>query len=118
MSSASQRHVRRLEHVAAGVEHEVRALARLRGRAVLQALVHVLAEPRKFALIKLHARENIHAIGNQPEVFDALLAPIAQLGGLLRQGDARHRQQEARIDAFVAGRDAVAGERATFRPGL
>ena len=111
-----QRHMRGLEHIAAGVEHKVRALARFRGRAVFEALVHVLAKTCKIVLAQLHACENVHAIGNQPEVFDTLLAPIAQLGGMLGKGDARHRQQEARIDGFVACRDAVACQRATFSP--
>ena len=42
-----ERHVRGLEHIAAGVEHEIRPLARLCGRAILQALVYVLAEARR-----------------------------------------------------------------------
>ena len=75
-----ERHMRRLEHVAAGVEHEVRAFARLCGRAILQALVHLLAEACEFGFIELHARENIHPVGNEPKILDALLAAIAQVG--------------------------------------
>src|SRR5215510_1586085 len=48
-----QRHVRRLEYIAPGVEHEVRALARFCGRAVLETLVHMLTKTCKVALAQL-----------------------------------------------------------------
>ena len=63
-----------------------------------------------------HAGEDIHAIGNQPEILNALPAPVAQFGGMLGEGDTRHCQKKARIDGFVARGDAIAGERAAFGP--
>src|SRR5262245_32078043 len=111
-----QRHVRRLEHVASGVEHKVRALAWFSGRCTFEALAHMLTKTCKVTLIQLHACENIHAVGNQPEVLNALLAPIAQFGGMLREGDTGHGQKKARVYGFVTCRDAVARERATFGP--
>src|SRR5262249_4367723 len=72
-----ERHMRRLEDITAGVEHKIRRLARLCSRAILQAFIDVLTETRKLGLFKLHARENIHAIRNQPKIFDTLFATIA-----------------------------------------
>src|ERR1700722_19082458 len=40
------------------------------------------------------------------EIVDAFAPPGGQLLGGFGRRDARHRQQEARIDAVVAGRDA------------
>jgi hypothetical protein len=37
---------------------------------------------------------------------------------MTRHFHARHRQQETRVDAVVAGRDAVAGQHAAFGPGF
>src|SRR4029079_978693 len=99
-----QRHMRRLEHIAAGIKYKIRTLAGFRGRAILETLVYILAKTRKIMLAQLHARENIHAIRNQPEILNALLAPVAQFEGILRKGNACHRQQEARIDGFVTSR--------------
>src|SRR4029079_11256687 len=45
-----QCHVRRFEHIAAGVEYKVRPLTRFRRRAVFEALVHILTKTRKVAL--------------------------------------------------------------------
>ena len=74
-----QRHMRRLEHVAAGVEDEVRPLAGLGSRSILQSLVHLLPEAREFIFIELHARQHVDAVRDQPEILDALLAPVARL---------------------------------------
>ena len=107
-----------LEHVAAGVEDEIRALARLGRRTAVQAIAHPLAEPREIAVVELHTRKHVGAVGDQTEILDALPAAFARLASPPRQGDARHRQQETRIDALRTDRDAVAGERTALGPGL
>ena len=99
-----KRDVRRLEHVAAGVEHEIGAFAGLGRRTAVQPLADALAEPRQIGVVELHARQHIGAVGDQAEILDAFLAPFARLVLLSRHGDARHRQQEARIDALRTGR--------------
>jgi hypothetical protein len=108
--------LRRLEHIAAGIKHKIRALAGFRGGAILEALVYILAKTRKVALAQLHARENVHTVRNQSEILNALLAPVAQFRGALGEGDARHRQEGARIDGFVACLDAIASQRAALGP--
>ena len=89
-----KRDVRRLEHVAAGVEHEVRALAWLGRRAAVQPLADALAEPRDIGVVELHARQHVGAVGDQAEILDALLAPLARLVLLSRHGHARHCQRK------------------------
>src|SRR5215831_162571 len=111
-----ERHMRSLEDVAAGIEYKVRSFARLCGRAILQTLVDILAKAREVCLIELHARKNVHPIGNQAKILNALSAAIPRLECLPGNGDARHRQQEARVDAIIACRDAVTSKRTAFGP--
>ena len=103
-----QRDVRRLEHVAAGVEHEIGFLA---GRGLIGAL----AQPRQQRVVELHLRNMLHLDRDLAEGFDAVAALRHGLLGV-RHLDARHIEQEARIDAVVASLDAFAGEEAPTRP--
>src|SRR5688500_16356771 len=50
------------------------------------------------------------------EIVDTLFALLARLVLRPRQGGARHREQEPRIDAVVASLDAFAREHAGIRP--
>ena len=88
-----KRDMRRLEHVAAGVEDEIRPLARLWRRPFCKRIGDVLAEPGEFVVVELHAREHIDAVGDQTEILDARLAPLARLGSsCCAMRNARHRQ--------------------------
>ena len=106
-----QRDMRRLQHIAAGVEHEVRRLGRHRSRRrflaePLQHRRHRAAIATAWSTSRLMSRN----------VVDALAAPLGQFVLAFAHGDARHRQQEARIDAVVARLDALAAEHAGGRP--
>jgi hypothetical protein len=108
-----ERNVRRLEHVAAGVEHDV---GRLGGRPVDGSLTRILAEARKLRIGKLHLGEMRDVARDQAEALDAGLALLARLVLRARHRDARHVEQKARIDAVVADLDALAREHAGARP--
>ena len=105
-----QRNVRGLEHVAAGVEDEVRNRIR---RAVAAGL---LAQPREHLVAELHLGNVRDLARDLAKSFD----PVAALRGRLvivpRHHHPRHVEHEARIDAVVAGLDAFAGEHAGVRP--
>ena len=103
-----QRDVRRLEHVAAGVEYEIGFLAGHR-------LVGALAQPRQQRVVELHLRQVLHLDRDLAEGFDAGAALRHRLLGM-RHLDPRHIEQEARIDAVVAGLDAFARHQAPARP--
>ena len=110
-----QRDVRRLQHIAAGVEHEVRPL-RSRARAETWASVGHLSEPLEQRIVELHLGEIAHVAIDQAERLDAALAQLGR--GRLRfgHGGARDREQEARVDAVVAGAHAVSAHHAGVRP--
>ena len=57
-----------------------------------------------------------HVVGDVAEALDALAALRHGVVFAAHHGDARHVQQEARIDAVIAGLDAVAGEQAPRCP--
>src|SRR5580700_5322164 len=115
-----ERDVRRLEHIAAGVEHEVRwrvgplpSLPRKRGRIRWGlALPQALQE----RVVELQPRDLIDVARDLAKAFDtaAALRDHVVLGS--RHGDTRHAEQKARIDAVVAGLDAIAGTDAAARP--
>ena len=105
-----QGNMRRLEHVAARVEDEV---GRLRGLAVVVCL---LTEPRQHRLVELQARDMGDVTRDLAEALDPLTALLRPLLLLAGHGQARHAQQEARIDAVVAGLDAFPAEQARVRP--
>src|SRR5207302_6266409 len=101
--------------VAAGVEDEIRLL-RVFGVAETWAGVGALAEPFQHVAGELHAREHAHVLAELAEVDDTLTPARRRLLALARHGDARHRQQEARVDALVARLDAFAAQHAGTRP--
>ena len=103
--------MRRLEHVAAGVEHEVRRLDLLAGAAA-----RPLPEPLQQVIGREHAREMRNVAVDLAEAVDAQPAPVLRFVLGARHGDARHHQQEARIDPVVAGLDALAAEHAGVGP--
>ena len=111
MSSAKQRDVRRLEHVAAGIEDEI-------GRSALRRAGVCAPWPSRSSkrVIELQTRNMLHVVRHFAEAFDAVLALRHGVGFGVHHGDARHVQQEPRIDAVIAGLDAVAGEEAARRP--
>ena len=105
-----QRDVRGLEHVAAGVEYEVRRFGWCRGRC------RFLAEPLQHRVIELQAGQHGDVPADLAEACDALAPPLRQFMVGFGKGDARHRQQKARIDAVVAGLDTLAAEHAGGGP--
>ena len=58
----------------------------------------------------------LHVVRDVTEAFDAVAALRRGVVLGAHHGDPRHVQQKARIDAVVAGLDAVAGEQAAGRP--
>ena len=110
---AQQRDVRRLEHVAAGVEHHVRQFG-ARAAPSTAAGRAGSAPPRKVAGATARRRPR-RACGT------ALTPFLRRSAGSLRvphHGEPRHGQQEARIDAVVAGLDALAAHHAGLGPLL
>jgi hypothetical protein len=103
-------------HIAAGVEDEVGPLAGGGGDRREAARIVALAETVQLLVGELQLREHVDAVSDRAIAHHALAPPI--LRGVLRfrRGDPRHRQHEARIDAVVAGLDALAGEDAALRP--
>ncbi len=110
-----QRDVRRLQHVAAGVEHEVRPLRR-RARAEARASVGHLSEPLEQRIVELHLGEIVHVAIDQAERLDAALAQLGRRRLRLGHGGARDREQEARVDAVVARAHAVPAHHAGVGP--
>ena len=105
-----QRNVRSLQHVAAGVEHEV---GRRLGLGVAAGL---LAQPREQFVVELHLRNVGDVARDLAEAVDALTPPLRRLILVSRHRHPRHAEHEARIDAVVAGLDAFAAEHARVRP--
>ena len=97
-----QRNVRGLEHVAAGVEHEI---GRRLGLGVAAGL---LAQPREQFVVELHLRNVGDVARDLAKAVDALTAPLRRLILVSRHRHPRHAEHEARIDAVVAGLDAFA----------
>ena len=109
---AEQRDVRRLQHVAAGVEHHVRQFGARR------RLRRLLAEPDQRILGELQPRQHADVLADLAELRDAGLAPLGGSLSFLHHREPRHGQQEARIDAVVAGLDALAARHAGLGPFL
>ena len=105
-----QRNVRSLQHVAAGVEHEIRR------RLGLGVAAGLLAQPREQFVVELHLRNVGDVARDLAEAVDALTAPLRRLILVSRHRHPRHAEHEARIDAVVAGLDAFAAEHARIRP--
>jgi hypothetical protein len=105
-----QSDVRRLEHITAGVEHEVRDFSRLRHRCRL------LAEPLQHVAIELQTREYSHVPAEITEFPNTLTAPVGELILGLRHRDTRHREQEARVNSVVASLYALTTEHARRSP--
>jgi hypothetical protein len=105
--------MRRLEHIAAGVEHDVRQLFIVRGRPAARPL----AEPLQRVVAELQMRQDADVLAHAAEALHAELAALARLGAL-RHGEPSHREQEARVDAVVAGLDAFAAQHAGLGPAL
>jgi len=103
-----QRDVRGLEHVAAGVEHEIRRRVGL--------FVAFLAQSRQHLVAELHLRDVGDLARDLAESLDAVAALVARLVLAPRHRHPRHAEQETRIDPVVAGLDAFAGEHAGARP--
>src|SRR5258706_6176554 len=85
---------------------------RLRGR-IGRGL---LAEPRQKFILKLHARLHRDFTIELAEGLHAPPALLARLCARFGHGETRHRQHETRIDAVVAGLDAIPREHAGRRP--
>jgi hypothetical protein len=101
--------VRRLEHVAAGVKNEIRRL--FCATRLLGALPQALQQ----CVIELDARQMRDLARNFAETIDAIFALYCRVGPA-RHLDPRHVQQEARINAVVAGLDTFARENAGIGP--
>jgi hypothetical protein len=115
-----QRDVRRLEHVAAGVEHEIRP--RFFPGGVLRA-VGLLPQPRQQLIVELHARDMGHVARDLAETVDPHFALLPRFVCRARHGGPRQRQHKAGIDAVIAGlmhsperRQALAHVRAASLP--
>ena len=67
-----QRDMRRLEHVAAGVEDEIRRVRRAR------IPPRLLAQPRQQLVVELHLRDVGHLARDLAEALDALAALLAR----------------------------------------
>src|SRR6516164_609149 len=103
-----ERDVRGLEHIASGVEDEVRRRGSLWGGP--------LAQPAQQLVIELQARYVCHLARNPAKTLDPVPATVVERVLLTSHGEARHAEQEARIDAIVARLDAFAGQHARIRP--
>src|SRR5438477_12496826 len=57
-----------------------------------------------------------HVARDLTKAFDALAALLVRVMPMSRHRDSRHAEEEARIDAVIAGLDALAGEHAGARP--
>src|SRR6516162_10378648 len=108
-----QRDMRCLEHVAAGVENEIRRLRSV----VLRALgaLAPLPQPLQRRVIELDARQLHDFARHFAETVDAVLAldPWIRLARHFHPG---YVQQKARIDSIIAGLDAFAGQDAGIGP--
>src|SRR5262245_28113023 len=105
-----KRDVRRLEDIAAGIEHEVRSFFWLGYRR------RFLAEPLQYLAIELQTRKHGHIPAQTAEFLYALATQVGQLAPCFRHCDACHGKQKARIDSIVARFDALAAEHAGHGP--
>jgi hypothetical protein len=105
-----QGNVRGLEHIAAGVKHEVR---RLDGRGNRRRF---LTQSFEHFRIELQARKHCHSATTVAVPLHALPASFGKLIVRLRDAKPRHGKQETRIDAVVAGFDAFPTLHAGHRP--
>ena len=103
-----KRDVRRLEHVATGVEDEIRRRVGLRGAFLTQSRQDLIAE--------LHLRDMGDLARDLAEALDPVTALFGGLVPASRHRDPRHAEQKTRIDAVIAGPDAFSGEHAGVRP--
>jgi hypothetical protein len=92
-----QRNMRSLEHVAAGVEDEIRR------RTGPRSIVGFLPQTREQLVVELHARDVGDVAGDLAEAFHAPAAALRRLILAACHGEARHPEQEARIDPVIAG---------------
>src|SRR5258708_40244459 len=76
----------------------------------------LLAEPRQEVILKLHARLHRDLTIELAEGLHAPPALLARLCARFGHAETRHRQHETRIDAVVAGLDAIPREHAGRRP--
>ena len=109
---AEQRDVRRLQHVAAGVEHDVRQFGARR------LLRRPLAEPDQRLLDSCSRDSTLTSWPILRNTLTPCLAPLVRRLVVSHHRKPRHRQQEARIDAVVAGLDAFAAGHAGLGPFL
>ena len=105
-----QGNVRGLEHIAAGVKHEVR---RLDGRGNRRRF---LAKSFEHFRIELQARKHRRSATSVAVPLYALSASFGKLIVRLRDAKPRHGEQETRIDAVVACLDAFPALHAGLRP--
>ena len=106
---AEERDMRRLEDVAAGIEDGLRVLRLGRERIDL-------AQPRQQVGGELETGERLYALAHGAELPAAAGAQIPGRAGALKIRDAGKRQHEARVDAVLAGRDAVPAAGADLGP--
>src|SRR6185437_926011 len=93
------------------VEDDVR---RLRGRFGLGTCD--LTKTRKLRVGELQSGKLRHVTRDQARAVDPELALLTRLVLGARHGDARHVEQEARVDAVVADLDALARKHAGIGP--
>ena len=104
--------MRRLDDVAAGVKHD------LRRRLVFVRRAHLGRHARQYLGRQLQTRNGARAAVHRVEI---LLGAATDFGfAFLRghAGDARHVDHEARVDAVIAGRNALAAIGANLCPTL
>jgi len=98
------------ENVAAGIEHEIRCLARRRYGC------SSLSQSRQRIAFELQTRQHHDIPAGVAEFRHALAPPLNQLEIVLPDRDTCHGQQKARIDAVVARLDTRTAERARRCP--
>jgi len=106
-----QRDVRRLDHIAAGVEDDVRC------RVVLIGGTQRRRHPLQHFGRELQPRDDPGAVRHADEVL-LCAAPHGGLAGPGLDGDPRHVDKKTRVYAVVAGGDAFAAIRAHLGPTL
>ena len=102
--------MRGLENVAAGIEDEVRRLARRRQRC------GALTQPLQRGAVELQPRQRGDVPAGLAEFRHAVAATLGQVEILPPHRATRHRQEEARIDAIIARLDAGAAQHAGTCP--
>jgi hypothetical protein len=105
-----QRDMRRPQHIAASVEHEIRQLVAGRRRCT------PLTEPLQRGVVELQLRQGGNVTAEIAERLHALAPPFRQFLAGTSHGSTRHRQHETRIDVVVTGLDALTAEHAGRRP--